>query len=215
MHTSQTSWKNPVSNVIVALPPNEERATTIMIPILGEEEASGPLATQRNQTRDPQSERSYAGIFLLLVGVVAMFGMWSLFGGEPSAEPTPAIVSAVLPAGPSDDAQLAQVTIEVEPSTAKIQAAAVSLGATVTQTGTLTAELPAGESLALTVSLDGYRTVQQSITTTSGLRVLRLVLEERPASEVAPSAINVSPRAPAQQKRAPKLTPPTPSDCLD
>ena len=208
MHQNQQSWRNPQANRIVV--PNQEGATAIVIPLLGEEPSLGASTIQTRKASNPE-ERSWAGI-LLVVGVLAMFGMWSLFGGSAPITPSPAITTQ--PQAPSEEASWAEVTIEVEPSLAKLQAAAISLGATLTETGQLTTRVRAGETLAITASLDGYQTVQKSLSVVGGTQVLRLVLEPRPA-EAAPRSLVGPQRAPAQPKRVAKLSPAAPNECLD
>jgi hypothetical protein len=200
-------WENPQANRIVAPAPYAEKVYAIVLPTFDElPSTEGPSTTQTNQEQGPSEESSLGGIFLVLVGLSAMLGMCLLFGGQPSIAPTLATAKVPL-RGVVEGPQLAQMIITAEPNTAKIQVAAVSLGDTLTQTGSLTIQALAGEALAITVSLEGYQTVQWGASATEGVQVIRLVPSQAPKGLLRPKVL-------ATPKEASTL-PPKPNERLD
>jgi hypothetical protein len=205
---------------VVAYTPEEarlqdERATTIMIPILGEEPGIGPVITQSIKTHDKKEDKSSAWLALVLLVFLFVGGAWTLMtGSDSNAAPAAPTLS---PKGPAEDSQIANLTIEAFPKEANIQIAAVSLGATLKQNGSLQTQVPTGEKIALTVSLDGYQTVQKSVSAINGVLTINLAPKQEPQAQAETEAPRIAgpQKAPSQAKKQRSLAPAEPSDCLD
>jgi hypothetical protein len=155
------------------------------------------------------AERPRVWIFLLAFSSALMLVVWSLFSGPGDTNKAPLFAPATPGQATPQEAPLATLSIEAEPADARIQVASVSLGTTVTEIGRISVGVPEGEAIAITVSLDGYQTVQTSIPSTNGRHIVQL----KPISE-QPSAPQRTAKKAAGASKSPQSTP-DPNDCLD
>ena len=193
----------------------KEEIVAVSAPALDEESSIGPVITSSGKTADKKPFFLFGGVGAA-IAIAASVWMLQSNPEKQIMVRTPATLSTT-PAAPTTNAtvptptkkettpaptQKPRVTVSIQaaPNTAQIQAAAMSLGAVMTAQGRLEAQLPADEIVAVTVSLNGYETVQKNLAAKDGAQLITLT----PIAPVAVEEVKEA-SAPTKPTKAPKV----------
>ena len=222
----------------------KEEIIAVAAPALDEESSIGPVITSSGKVADKKPFFLFGGVGAA-IAIVASVWMLQSKPEKPALRATAPIESTSnTPAAPAPAAttlpptkkieattppvETPRVTfsIQTEPKTAQLQAAAVSLGAVMSAQGRLEAQLPADETIAVTVSLSGYQTVQKNLAAKDGAQLITLtplevqtptpVPQKTPATK-APKVKAEPVKEPVKETPKRKYTPPpiAPKEGLD
>jgi eukaryotic-like serine/threonine-protein kinase len=228
----------PVTNIIALAKRASTRKKEVIAataPTLEEESSIGPVITSVGKMADKKPFFLFGGVGAGIAIVISvwmlqrtperLFALRTLAPIESTSNTTTAPAPVATTQSPTKKAEplphfidTPRVTLAIQtaPKTAQIQA--VSLGAVMTAQGRLEAQLPADESIAVTVSLQGYQTVQKNLTAKDGAQLITLTPLETPTAPL-PEKITKAKKgkAAAQALAKRKYTPPpiAPKEGLD
>jgi serine/threonine protein kinase len=228
----------PPATAIIALakrePTRKEEVIVVTAPTLEEESSIGPVITSAGKVADKKPFFLFGGVG---AGIAIVISVWMLqrqperlvalrtlapieSTSNTATAPAP-IATMQSPTKKAEplphliDTPRVTLVIQTAPKTAQIQA--VSLGVVMTAQGRLEAQLPANESIAVTVSLHGYQTVQKNLTAKDGAQLITLTPLEVSAPLPEKTTKAKKGKAAVQEPAKRKYTPPpiAPKEGLD